>query len=80
VVDEELCAAFSSAWSQEEADAVCAELGGTAAECAEDELGRCLFEDGMEYVLYEMPPRDAESYCEYLRGVWLEPGEEPEDE
>jgi len=80
VADSEVCASFSADWTQEEADALCVELGGEAGECPEEDLGRCLFEDGLVYYLYEMPPLDAESYCDYLGGDWLKPGEELEEE
>ena len=80
VADEEVCASFSSAWTQDDADALCAELGGVEGVCAEGELGRCVFEDGLEYYLYDMAPLDAASYCDYLRGEWLEPGEAPEED
>ena len=80
VADEEVCASFSTEWTQDDADALCADLGGVEGECAEGELGRCVFEDGLEYYLYGMAPLDAASYCDYLRGEWLEPGEELEEE
>ena len=80
VADVEVCIAFTAEWSQDDADALCTEFGGTEGECAEGELGHCLFEDGLAYFLYDMPPLDAEDYCDYLGGLWLEPGEEPEEE
>ena len=80
IADEEVCIAFTADWSQDDADTLCAEFGGVEGECAQDELGHCLFEDGLAYYLYDMPPLDAEAYCEYLGGLWLEPGEEPEEE
>lgn len=80
VADNEVCAAFGSDWTQEQADSLCAELGGAEGECAEGELGRCVLEDGLVYFLYEMPPLDAAAYCDYLRGEWLKPGEESEED
>ena len=74
--DTEVCAIFDASWTQEDADEVCLDLGGAEGECPDDELGRCVFDDGLEYVLYGMSPAEAEDYCEYLRGEWLEPGEE----
>ena len=76
VAGDEVCASFSADWTQDEADAACLELDGVEGECAEGELGRCVFEDGLEYRLYEMPPLDAAAYCDYLGGEWLKPGEE----
>ena len=80
VAGAEVCATFSVDWSVEDADILCADLGGEAGECAAEELGTCHFEDGLQYLLYEMTPRDAEAYCVYLGGEWLEPGEELETE
>ena len=80
VSGDEVCATFSVEWSQDDADALCAELGGEPGECPEEELGSCHFEDGLQYFLYGMTPRDAEAYCSYLGGEWLEPGEELESE
>jgi hypothetical protein len=80
VAGEDVCASFSADWSQEEADEVCAELGGVEGTCPESELGTCHFDDGRQYHLYEITPLDAEAYCEWLQGVWLEPGESLEDE
>ena len=79
VAGDEVCARFDTQWSQEDADELCAELGGERGECADETLGTCHFDDGLEYRLYEMTPRDAETYCTYLGGEWLEPGDEVEE-
>ena len=72
VAGDEVCAQFDSEWSQDDADELCDDLGGEVGECAEDSLGTCQFEDGLQYLLYGLTPRDAESYCIYLGGEWLE--------
>jgi hypothetical protein len=75
LADDAVCASFSTGWSQEEADEVCAELGGTGGSCPEGEVGTCHLEDGRQYILYGLPPLEAENYCDWLYGEWLEPGE-----
>jgi len=80
IAGDDVCASFSVQWTQDEADEVCAELGGTEGSCPESELGTCQFEDGRQYHLYEITPLEAEAYCEWLRGEWVEPGEALEDE
>ena len=76
VAGDEVCAKFDADWSQEEADDLCAELDGEPGECAEEPLGYCEFEDGLQYLLYGLTPRDAESYCIYLGGDWAEAGDD----
>ena len=80
VAGTDVCAVFGAEWSVDNADELCADLGGESGECAEDELGTCYVEDDLQYRLYEMTKRDAEAYCEYLGGEWLDPGEELESE
>ena len=80
VADAEVCASFSVEWSQEDADALCAELGGAEGECPAEALGTCQLDTGLSYHLYEITPVEAQDYCEWLGGEWVEPGEEPEEE
>jgi len=80
VADDEVCTSFSAEWTQEDADAFCAELGGTAGECPEEEMGACELENGLAYHLYALAPQDAKNYCEWLGGEWVEPGDEAEEE
>ena len=79
VADAQVCIQFGSDWSQEAADDLCDELEGTQGTCPEDELGRCVMDDGREYLLYDMPPLEAADYCDFMFGEWVKPGDEVEE-
>ena len=66
----DVCAAYSSAWSGDDAAAHCDSLGGERGACPDGELGRCTLDDGLIYHLYDMPPLEAKGYCEWLLGEW----------
>ena len=70
VAAADVCATYTDAWSEDEASEHCADLGGERGECPDGELGRCMLEDGLTYYLYEMPPLEAKSYCDWLLGEW----------
>jgi hypothetical protein len=72
IADEEVCATFSADWSEDDATAHCASLGGAAGACPADETGICTLEDGLSYHLYVMPSMEGESYCEWLDGTWAQ--------
>ncbi len=70
LVGEDVCASYSSAWTEEEAAAHCDELGGGREDCPDGALGECTFSDGLTYSLYDMIPADAKGYCDWLKGSW----------
>ena len=70
IAGTDVCAAYSSDWSEDEASSHCEELGGERGTCPDDELGRCVLDDGLTYALYDMPPLEAKSYCDWLLGEW----------
>ena len=70
VAAADVCATYTNAWSEGEASDHCTELGGERGECPDGELGRCTLEEGLTYYLYDMPPLEAKSYCDWLFGVW----------
>lgn len=70
VAGTDVCAVYSSAWSEDEAAEHCGELGGERGSCPDGELGRCVLEDGLTYYLYDMPPLEAKGYCDWLLGEW----------
>ena len=70
VAAPDVCVTYTNAWSEDEASDHCTELGGERGECPDGELGRCQLEEGLTYHLYDMPPLEAKSYCEWLFGEW----------
>ena len=71
-LDSQVCASYSSDWSDTEASEHCADRGGTQGACPADALGTCVLESGLTYHLYAMPARDAEGHCDWLAGEWVD--------
>ena len=72
VMDDEVCASYSSAWTATQAAEHCAASGGTPGACPSGAEGTCVLDSGLTYHLYVMPSMEAESYCDWLNGEWVD--------
>ena len=72
VIDEQVCASYSSSWTAASAKEHCSEYEGTAGVCPSGAEGTCVLDSGLTYYLYAMPSMEAESYCDWLNGEWMD--------